>query len=238
MVSSPGDVVSNTTRFAILTVSTVVFQVSLLALFLYPLIRHRAAMKAYKVPTQSTMRRKSNSSVRGSNSRRSSRKQKERKFKRQRAIVKVIRRVMITAVLCAISDVFCGLIVRVVVDDPRIVTNLIFDANLLINLGCVLASFKDWRQRLFPCCPKKRSFRRRNSELPTARPSSTTAPNYAKDHFFPADNFPVPEHSNNRPITCSSESGIHSFSPPAEASVSDLPNDHLCYTQGTDSTKF
>ena len=42
---------------------------------------------------------------------------------------------MITAILCAISDIFCGLIVQAVVDEPRIVTNLIFDLKLVVNLA-------------------------------------------------------------------------------------------------------
>lgn len=162
VVISPENFLSNDARFAILTVSTVLSQASLLGLFLYPLVRHSVSMQSTnKSNKPKTIANGSLKKLRPSSalspvpvtSGTWRRRGSSRRKKRELALLKIIKRVMLTATVCAVSDIVSGLVVRLVKEEPRVVTNLIFDVNIVINLISVLMSFKDWRVRMFPCCP-------------------------------------------------------------------------------------
>nr|XP_039249576.1 uncharacterized protein LOC120327198 [Styela clava] len=234
---SPGDVLSNSARFGILTVCTVVSQASLLGLFLYPLVRHSATMQAAKINTPQ-VQRKENESVRanrtmsfkstlspGTLTRKWRSRNSSKRKKREQALLKIIRRVMITAIVCALSDIFCGLIVRLVVEEPRVVTNLIFDVNIVINLACVLMSFKDWRVRLFPCCVQ--SQKSKKGDKSDKRPASDKEP-YIPQH--PTSSPPIfsSRDSTGSGVCRTSESGINSVSPRA------VSQDGRCYRYSND----
>lgn len=165
-VTSPEDALSNDARFAILTVSTVFSQAMLVGIFLYPLIKHSAAMQ--QASAKNTRKQEAENSKKSRITSTSTvlssgtithtwrRRGSTRRQKRELALMKIIKRVMITACICSLSDIISGGISRLVRDEPRIVTNLIFDANLVVNLTCIIMSFKDWKFRLFPYCKSRK----------------------------------------------------------------------------------
>lgn len=118
-----------------LAIVTIFFHASLLILFAYPLLKHRAAINQ-RVSKQSG-NRKTNE------------------------LVAVIRRAFHLAIVCVVSDVIVVVVnvavVTVIDITPQIVTNI----NLLTNITCVIMTFGDWKQRLFPWV-KTRSEDKRN----------------------------------------------------------------------------
>nr|XP_002120922.1 uncharacterized protein LOC100182467 [Ciona intestinalis] len=191
-------------RYVILAFTSVGSQLLLLALFLYPLLKHRSTMvksepkavrytvnpptspplsprsptergqvkfpKSLRItmqkghangqtgPASSARRYDSDSdmdSVKNvqtdaANRYRSFRQKKQ--INRQRHLVNIMWRVLATAIVCVISDVVTAVVSIAFSGHPRIVPNLIYNLNLLVNLCSVLFSFGDWKDRLFPLC--------------------------------------------------------------------------------------
>lgn len=168
--------VSPTNRYIILTASTVTSQAILLCLFLYPLVKHRSKLRALAAkkalytprPPNGSLRpplRKSHSSLKrqltpGSvggyqkqEDRDKSDTQQSRKLRREQRLIAVVWRVLCTAIVCVVSDVIAAVITILLGEHPRVVTNMVFNLNLIVNIISVLCSFGDWRKRLIPCCP-------------------------------------------------------------------------------------
>lgn len=163
------DNLADKVRFIILTFSSVIAQGALLGLFIYPLLKHKATMHAFynsnktnnnndnsRLRVNSPMLKskgilstgKQNLAKMKSSFTASVTRKRSRQIKRQVAIVVVIKRVMLTAIVCIISDIVTGIMATILRTQPRIVTNLMYDSNLLVNLICVVISFKDWTSRL------------------------------------------------------------------------------------------
>ena len=155
--------ISPNIRYVILTITTVVAQGILLSLFLYPLLKHRSKIKLQAsrhnpsfvtfAPTDKARKRNSRDTNQmdsfSPNKLRIS-VQQSKKLRREKKLVAIIRRVLITAVVCVISDVIAAVVTIAFNDQPRVVSNLVFNLNLLVNLVSVLLSFGDWKQRLMP----------------------------------------------------------------------------------------
>ena len=167
--STFGCILGNTTsitpisRYVILTASTVMSQGILLCLFLYPLVKHRSKLKtlAAKKMLYAACHPVDLINPAIANSLDSSQFQKEknsiqmsRKLRREKRFISVIRRVLCTAIVCVISDVITAVTTILLGDQPRVVTNMVFNFNLIVNMLSVLCSFGDWRKRLLPCCAK------------------------------------------------------------------------------------
>ena len=162
--------ISPTVRYVILVLSTVISQTLLLSLFLFPLIKHRSNVKSYATRSrtassvsQTSTGGKTISNFGRFNSIRSSATARQaKKAKREKRLIAVIWRVLLTAVVCVISDVAASVITIVLTDEPRVVTNMIFNLNLIVNVVSVLRSFGDWNDRIAPCYAlKKSSFKKK-----------------------------------------------------------------------------
>lgn len=108
----------------LILIFTIIFQGVLLALFLHPLVKQKNHMTGVQIKTTST-----NSTC---------------------CYWKVAKRVAIAATLCILSDIV-AILVTLATKRAIILSNLIFDFNLLVNLVCITCSFKDWKKRIFPC---------------------------------------------------------------------------------------
>lgn len=80
---------------------------------------------------------------------------KQKQANREKKLLRIMRRVMVMAIVCALSDIITAVVTIAFNNHPRVTSNLFFNANLLINIISVLLSFGDWQERLFPCCAKR-----------------------------------------------------------------------------------
>nr|XP_039257800.1 uncharacterized protein LOC120334364 [Styela clava] len=96
-----------------------IMQGILLSLLIYPLLKHRKAMRA-TVSNETTQ------------------------------IDFLIKRVLITTVICVCADTITNLVGFAYRRDLTLVHHFIYDININIDLVAVLCSFKDWREKLFP----------------------------------------------------------------------------------------
>ena len=162
-----------TLRYVILTLSTVISQGVLLSLFLYPLLKHRHKIRSISAKSSLNIAhpRKFEASNGAANCQIStaSENKKESRMKwnrasgsqlkrmeREKKLLSVIFRVLISALVCVISDVVTAVITIALNNQPRVVSNMVFNVNLMVNLISVLYSFGDWKQRFFPCCTDKK----------------------------------------------------------------------------------
>lgn len=153
--------VSPTIRYVILVLSTVASQSVLLSLFLVPLIKHRSNVKKLTARSRS-MSTVSQVSVGKKpfgrmTAQRSSIPRQSKKIKREKRLFGVIMRVLVTAVTCVISDVVAAVVTIDLNSFPRVLTNMVFNLNLIVNVVSVLLSFGDWKDRIAPCCHLKKS---------------------------------------------------------------------------------
>ncbi|XP_076807333.1 uncharacterized protein LOC143450604 [Clavelina lepadiformis] len=187
--------ISPTARYVILTVSTVVTQGLLLSLFLYPLVKHKTTMKKNNMSApphprvatlQSNITRprvyssKSDSDSEAVGSRKKNQPsngrmsvRKSKKANRQKRLMVIIRRVLITAIICVASDVITAIITLAFGQQPRVVSNMVFNLNLLINILSVLFSFGDWQERLIPCCASELRKRKKRKRLASGASNGT-----------------------------------------------------------------
>ena len=154
--------VSPTLRYVILTLSTITSQGMLLALFLYPLVKHRYKLKSLSLdkpvqvaatiagPREKDASADSKLKLSPSQWNRGSLQQTKR-LSREKQLVATITRVLVTALVCVISDVMAAVVTIALNQQPRVVSNMVFNVNLLVNMVSVLFSFGDWKERLVPC---------------------------------------------------------------------------------------
>nr|XP_002129498.1 uncharacterized protein LOC100179835 [Ciona intestinalis] len=110
-------------HWAALAITTLIFHAVLLALFVHPLVRHRAGMKSRSKIVS----------------------------KKAQDIMQVIKRAFYLALVCVISDVIVVVVKVAVVTEIDVIPQIVADVNLLLNICCVIATFIDWRERVFPC---------------------------------------------------------------------------------------
>lgn len=110
----------STIRWYILISGTTVFQVSLLSVFIYPLVKHFRSTRA----------------VRSS-------------LNRNNPLIRLIKRTTIIAVISIITDII-SVIIILVVRSSQLFSNRLYDVNNVINVVCVIFVFADWRERLMP----------------------------------------------------------------------------------------
>ena len=70
------------------------------------------------------------------------------------AIIKVIRRSFLLAGLCILTDVAIGLLVKIThksFPEAIFAPLAMYDINLIVNLLCIIATFRDCKVMLFPC---------------------------------------------------------------------------------------
>nr|XP_002128177.1 uncharacterized protein LOC100186669 [Ciona intestinalis] len=114
------EVAQTRTPLIVLFTGAVAMQGTLLTLFVYPLKRHAGFATSNVLPSD-------------------------------KLLMALVKRSIITTGLCVLADALAFIIaVALPTNTPFIVTNLLYDANLVCNVVCVVGSFADWRQRLAP----------------------------------------------------------------------------------------
>ncbi|XP_078482188.1 uncharacterized protein LOC144743106 isoform X1 [Ciona intestinalis] len=61
---------------------------------------------------------------------------------------RVLKRVTITAAICVGSDIAAAIVT--LISEQILVSNVVYDASLVLNLICIVCSFSDWKARMFP----------------------------------------------------------------------------------------
>nr|CAB3262178.1 uncharacterized protein LOC100178440 [Phallusia mammillata] len=95
------------------------------------------------------IRRKSSSS-----SSSDARKNKRSKTQQGRRVIRFIRKAFILTLICVLSDIVFT-VVQMMILVPELVYLAIFDVNLLINIICIIMSFRDWPNMIMPICAIK-----------------------------------------------------------------------------------
>lgn len=102
-------------------IATTTFQIMLMGLFIYPLVKHRSiAAHAHRAGT------------------------------RGRRLLPLIRRSFTTCCVCILTDIVSSLVVLLVKDSYNITPIAAYNINLVTNLICIILSFAWWRKILFP----------------------------------------------------------------------------------------
>ena len=110
---------------------TVIGQTQLLALFVIPLVKHHFSLNA---KLQESTRSRSFSTVVKSDS--------------GSNFIVLVKRCVLVAIVCVITDVFAS-VTTITVQHPA--AKLIYDLNLLVNVGGCVFIFPNWKQMLLPC---------------------------------------------------------------------------------------
>ena len=164
-IEQSNPLISPIVRYIVLVFSTFLSQLLLLALFLYPLVKHHLKLKVTNTPAASLTPSKgdkrqsriySNSdSIKNSdtfwNKRQRSFRQ-TRNARRERRLYAIIWRVLVMAIVCVVSDMIAAVVTIALNNLPRIVSNLVFNCNIIVNVISVVMSFGDWIDRMIPCC--------------------------------------------------------------------------------------
>lgn len=109
-------------RWVFVMVCTAIFQTCLLALFMYPLIKHRSMAYAQTRATEG-----------GRNT-----------------IIRLVRRATVTSLSCVLSDVCFAFLVIGIARETMAFETFFYDFNAVFNAFCMVMSFGDWRTRLMP----------------------------------------------------------------------------------------
>ncbi|XP_039249497.2 uncharacterized protein LOC120327145 [Styela clava] len=109
-----------TIKWAVLAASSVTFQSILLGLFMYPLCAHEKKMKDANINRPVTSLRA------------------------------LLKRVLVTAIICIVSDVIVAAVASLIKRPTGEIKSLAYTFDIAINLVCIICSFSNWRQRLFP----------------------------------------------------------------------------------------
>nr|CAB3263019.1 uncharacterized protein LOC100186669 [Phallusia mammillata] len=135
---------STRTPLVVLFTGSLAMQLTLLGLFVYPLKRHTIFQRAAPMITD-------------------------------KILTALVKRSIYTTGLCVTCDAVTFIIaVALPITTPFIVTNFLYDGNLLCNVLCVVGSFADWRQRMAPWCTKDRSLCDRRLQSPNFSSSMKT----------------------------------------------------------------
>lgn len=121
--------VISTARRFILIGVKTFFQVILLGLFLYPLAKHYRSMKVIKMSPE-----------------------------RGLVMLRLVKRASITTAICIFVDIV-SIVISFLLPNVSSYRLLLFDANLIVNLLCVIFSFPDWKPKLMPWGMKKEEIR-------------------------------------------------------------------------------
>lgn len=100
---------------------TAIFQTCLLALFMYPLVKHRMASKKTKASRNS-----------------------------QSTIISLLKRATVTSLACVLSDVCFAFLVIGMQRKTMAFETFCYDLNAVFNAFCMVMSFGNWRTRLMP----------------------------------------------------------------------------------------
>lgn len=109
-----------TIRWIILIGCTTMFQICLLTLFIYPLVKHRSNVKTGAGTGKKNI------------------------------IIPLIRRAAITSFLCVASDIGFALLILLMKRKIVTMSTFVYDVNIVFNAVCMVLSFPDWRVRLMP----------------------------------------------------------------------------------------
>jgi len=123
--------IPETSPWIVLVTSSVVFQITLLGLFVHPLLRGWRERRSVRIARRCHPRRNP---------------------------LLLAKRAMISTLICVTSDLSAGAITcSAIFQRNRILlSNVVYDLNLVINLFCIVCSFPTWSQRLFPFRMKPR----------------------------------------------------------------------------------
>ncbi|XP_039252429.2 uncharacterized protein LOC120329716 [Styela clava] len=109
-------------RWIILIGCTTFFQICLLTLFVYPLVKHNMSVRS--------------GSTCGNN--------------KNNPIIPLIRRATITSAICVTTDIAFALIILILNREIVTMSTFIYDVNIVINTMLIIFSFPDWKIRLMP----------------------------------------------------------------------------------------
>ncbi|XP_039252316.2 uncharacterized protein LOC120329660 [Styela clava] len=109
-------------RWIILIGCTTFFQICLLTLFVYPLVKHNMSVRS--------------GSTGGD--------------KKKNPIIPLIQRATITSAICVATDIAFALIILILKREIVTMSTFIYDVNIVINAMCMIFSFPDWKVRLMP----------------------------------------------------------------------------------------
>ncbi|CAK8694778.1 unnamed protein product [Clavelina lepadiformis] len=96
-------------------------------------------------------RQRSASSVSSDNESGTKRKLKKNKTMQGQRVIRFIRKAFVLALICVISDVIFT-IIQLMIKVPELVYLAIFDVNLMVNILCIIMSFRDWPRMIIPLC--------------------------------------------------------------------------------------
>lgn len=108
-------------RWYILIISTTFFQIALMSLFIYPLIKHHLSLKSIKISSN-----------------------------QKNPIIPMIKRSTIMAALCIGTDLFSAFIVVIRKQEVVTMSTFLYDVNIVMNVFFVILSFPDWKLRIMP----------------------------------------------------------------------------------------
>lgn len=107
-------------RWVMLIGCTSIFQIFLLVLFIYPLMKHKREV------------------------------QRSFTCKKNDIIIQLIKRATVTSILSVVSDVGFGLLILFLRREIVTISTFVCDVNIVFNAICVVMSFPDWKLRLLP----------------------------------------------------------------------------------------
>lgn len=107
-------------RWIILIGCTSVFQVCLLALFIYPLLKHKRGVR------------------------------RSIAFKKNDIIIHLMQRATVTSILSVATDIGFALLIFFADRDAVTMSTFVCDVNIVFNAFCTVMSFPDWKARLMP----------------------------------------------------------------------------------------
>jgi len=104
---------------------------------------------------------------------------KKNKRKQHKSVIEFIRKTFYLTLMCVVSDTIMT-IVMVTLDLPELAYLVFFDVNLIVNIICIIMSFRDWPKMVFPLCAKRIIARRRKrSSISSTKGSNGSC----KDNF-------------------------------------------------------
>ncbi|XP_076813408.1 uncharacterized protein LOC143459967 [Clavelina lepadiformis] len=123
--------------FGVMVISTVSIQISLTFLFVYPIVCHNVQMKK----RSEGGRRNSGQAV----------------FKSTNRLLKCVKRALVGGTVGITTDVIGAMVSMWLLDDlPIFVLSVLYELNILLNIGCLLYTYVNWREIVFPWLRRKR----------------------------------------------------------------------------------
>lgn len=101
---------------------------------------------------------------------------KRNKRKQHKSVIEFIRKTFYLTLVCVVSDTVMT-IVQLTLDLPELCYLVFFDVSLVVNITCIITSFRDWPKMVLPLCAKRIIMRRRK------RSSISSTNGSCKDNF-------------------------------------------------------